>query len=68
MRTDPSDEVRREVLDMLAELPDGAGVPDLIRIARSHPDAEIRREALRLLVESSDPRAQALFDRALKER
>jgi len=61
-------DVVREALETLSELPNGAGIEPLVRIARAHEDAEIRREALKILVESDDPRARALFDRALQER
>ena len=61
-------DVVREALDTLSELPNGAGIEPLVRIARTHVDAEVRREALKILVESDDPRARALFDRALQER
>ncbi|HZL84306.1 MAG TPA: HEAT repeat domain-containing protein [Candidatus Krumholzibacteria bacterium] len=61
-------DVVREALETLSELPNGAGIEPLVKIARTHEDAEIRREALKILVESDDPRARALFDRALQER
>jgi HEAT repeat protein/beta-lactamase regulating signal transducer with metallopeptidase domain len=63
--TDRDDEARREALESLAELRDGAGVPTLVEIARSHPSREVRGEALKRLVESDDPRARAVFERAL---
>jgi HEAT repeat protein len=59
------EDARQDALEALAELPDGAGIPALIDVARSHPNQEVRREALKRLVESDDPRARAVLDRAL---
>jgi beta-lactamase regulating signal transducer with metallopeptidase domain/HEAT repeat protein len=60
-------DVVREAMETLAELADGAGVPVLVEIARTHADAEVRRQALRTLVDSDDPRARSFLDRALRE-
>ena len=65
VNTDSGEDTRDAALEGLAELSDGAGVPTLIDIARSHPSADVRREALKRLVESDDPRAKAVFARAL---
>ena len=62
---DGDEDVRRQALEGLAELSEGAGIPALIDVARSHPDKDLRAEALKHLVESDDPRARAIFDRAL---
>jgi beta-lactamase regulating signal transducer with metallopeptidase domain/HEAT repeat protein len=59
-------DVRYEALEGLVELPGGAGIPSLIEVARTSPDKGVRSEALKRLVESDDPRARAVFDRALK--
>ena len=61
-------DVAREALETLGELPDGLGIPEIIKAARSHPDPELRREALRALVDSDDPRARSFLDRAMDER
>jgi HEAT repeat protein/beta-lactamase regulating signal transducer with metallopeptidase domain len=63
--SDRDEEARREALETLSELPDGAGIPALIDLARSHPSQEMRMEALKRLVDSEDPRAKAVFARAL---
>jgi HEAT repeat protein len=65
VRADGDEDVRREALDGLAELSEGAGIPALLDVARSHPSKELRAEALKHLVESEDPRARAVFERAL---
>jgi HEAT repeat protein/beta-lactamase regulating signal transducer with metallopeptidase domain len=62
---DRDEDARREALETLSELHDGAGIPALIDIARSHPSQEMRMEALKRLVDSEDPRAKAVFERAL---
>jgi beta-lactamase regulating signal transducer with metallopeptidase domain/HEAT repeat protein len=62
---DPSSDVQEEALETLLELPDGVGIPAVIEVARSHKNPEIRREALKKLAESDDPRARAIFERAL---
>ena len=62
---DHDEGVRREALEGLAELSEGAGIPALIDVARSHPNRDVRAEALKRLVESEDPRARAVFERAL---
>jgi beta-lactamase regulating signal transducer with metallopeptidase domain/HEAT repeat protein len=58
-------DIRNEALEGLSELPGGAGIPTLIDVARTNPDKGVRSEALKRLVESDDPRARAVFDRAL---
>lgn len=63
--TDPSEDARQEALESLSELRDGAGVPALIDVARSHPRPDVRAEALKQLVESDDPRVRTMFERAL---
>jgi beta-lactamase regulating signal transducer with metallopeptidase domain/HEAT repeat protein len=63
--TDADEGARDEALETLADLPDGAGIPALIDIARSHPNQAMRLEAMKRLVESEDPRARAVFERAL---
>ena len=64
---DASSDVQEEAVEGLAELPDGAGVSALIRIAREHPNREIRKKALEALSESDDPRAKAAIDRMLEQ-
>ena len=63
--TDPSRDVQEEALESLVELPGGVGVDAVLEIARAHPNAALRRKALELLLESDDPRARAVFERAL---
>jgi HEAT repeat protein len=62
---DGDEGVRRQALEGLAELSEGAGIPALIDVARSHPNRDLRTDALKRLVESKDPRARAVFERAL---
>ncbi|MDP2480291.1 MAG: HEAT repeat domain-containing protein [Candidatus Palauibacterales bacterium] len=63
---DSSDrDVQEAAVFALSQLHDGAGVPDLIEIARTHPDPEVRRKAMFWLGQSHDPRALALFEEIL---
>ena len=64
---DTSRRVRDEAIETLADLQDGAGIPALIELARSHADEKTRRSALEALLESDHPRARAIFDRALSK-
>lgn len=65
LNEDRSTDVQHEALETLTELPGGAGIPVLIVAARGHKSREIRIEALKQLAESEDPRARAVFERAL---
>ncbi len=63
---DSSDrDIQEAAVFALSQLAEGGGVPDLIRIARTHPDPEVRRRALFWLGQSNDPRALALFEEIL---
>ncbi len=60
---DPDPEVRREALNILAQVPDHKGIPALIRIAKTHPDKAMQKQAIFWLGQSDDPRArQAILD------
>lgn len=65
LNDDRSPDVQQEALETLMELPGGAGIPTVIGAARSHKSRDIRVEALKKLAESDDPRARAVFERAL---
>ena len=56
-------EVQAEAVELLAELPRGAGIPAVIDAARDHPSREVRTEAWRRLRESDDPRARTFVRR-----
>lgn len=51
---------------VLSELPRGEGIPDLLRIGRTHKDPDVRRSALFWLGQSNDPRALDLFAELLR--
>ena len=57
---------KTQAVFVLSQLPHEEGLPDLLRIARSHPDAEVRRSALFWLSQSSDPRVLDLFEELLR--
>ena len=58
--------VRRRAVSALQSLPDGAGIPVLIQVAR-RGDPEIRKQAMSSLGSSRDPRATAFFEEILKK-
>jgi hypothetical protein len=58
-------EVKEQAVFALSQQPREAGVPALIRIARTHPEPGVRRKALFWLGQSGDPRALALFEELL---
>ena len=61
-------DVKEQAVFALSQQPRDAGVPALIRIARSHPDGGVRRKALFWLGQSGDSRALALFEEILLGR
>jgi len=58
-------DVKEQAVFALSQQPREAGVPALIRIARTHPEPAVRRKALFWLGQSGDPRALALFEELL---
>jgi HEAT repeat protein len=58
-------EVKNAAVFALSQLPHDAGVPLLIRIARTNKDPEVRKKAIFWLGQSGDPRALALFEELL---
>jgi hypothetical protein len=61
-------DVKEQAVFALSQQPRDAGVPALIRIARTHREREVRRKALFWLGQSGDPRALALFEAILLGR
>ena len=61
-------DVKESAVFALSQQPRDAGVPALIRIARTHPSTGVRKKALFWLGQSEDPRALALFEEILTER
>jgi len=58
-------DVKEQAVFALSQQPREAGVPALIRIARTHPESGVRRKALFWLGQSGDRRALALFEEIL---
>jgi len=58
-------DVKEQAVFALSQQPRDAGVPALIRIARTHPERGVRRKALFWLGQSDDPRALGLFEELL---
>jgi hypothetical protein len=61
-------EIQQQAVFALSQLRDGAGVPKLIEIARTHEDPRVRKTAMFWLGQSNDPRAIALFEEILTGR
>jgi len=62
---DMDQDVKEQAVFALSQQPREAGVPALIRIARTHPEPGVRRKALFWLGQSGDPRALSLFEEIL---
>jgi hypothetical protein len=60
------DEERAQAVFALSQLDDGAGVPGLLQVARTHRSPYLRRKAMFWLGQSGDPRALALFEELLR--
>jgi len=60
-------DVKEQAVFALSQQPRDAGVPALIRIARTHREPGVRRKALFWLGQSDDPRALAVFEELLTE-
>jgi hypothetical protein len=58
-------DVKEHAVFALSQQSHDAGVPALIRIARTHADPAVRRKAIFWLGQSGDPRALALFEELL---
>lgn len=58
---DKDTEVEKAAVVALAEMEEGAGITQLIEIAKSHPNPEIRKTAIIFLGESGDPRARQIL-------
>lgn len=56
---------RAQAVFALSQQPHGAGIDDLLRIARTHRDARVRRRAIFWLGQSGDSRALDLFQEIL---
>ncbi len=63
--SDVDREVKEQAVFALSQQPRDAGVPALIRIARTHREPAVRRKAIFWLGQSGDPRALALFEELL---
>ena len=62
---DEDREIRKQAVFALSQLDNDRGVPELIKVARTHRDPQIRKNAIFWLGQSEDPRAIALFEELL---
>ena len=60
-------EVKESAVFALSQQPSDAGIPALIRVARTHASPSVRKKALFWLGQSDDPRALALFEEILTQ-
>lgn len=63
---DDEEDVRAHAIFALSQQPHHAGIPSLIRIARTNHDPRLRSRALFWLGQSGDPRAVELFEEILR--
>jgi hypothetical protein len=61
-------EVRKQAVFALSQLRNNAGVPTMIRLARTDKDPVIRKQAIFWLGQSGDPRAIEFFEEVLTKR
>ena len=64
----PSDDedVKVHAVFVLSQLPRDQGIPELLRVARSHPSWRVRAQAMFWLGQSGDERALELFESVLR--
>jgi hypothetical protein len=67
LANDPDAAVRERAVQALLQLPNGAGIPRLIEVAKTHRDANVRKKAMFWLGQSKDPRAVDFFAQILKQ-
>ena len=64
---DPDEDVKKQAVFALSQIPNGEGVPDLIRVARENKSTAVRKQAMFWLGQSRDPRALAFFEKILTQ-
>jgi hypothetical protein len=62
---DPDSEVREMAVFSISQLPKDQGIPELIRLARTHKSRGVREKAIFWLGQSGDPRALAYIEEVL---
>jgi transposase-like protein len=62
----PDRTLRARLIQLLAERGGDPAIDKLVQIAREDTDTDLRRQAAKRLAQSGDPRAQAFFERTLK--
>jgi HEAT repeat protein len=64
---DADEDLKVHAVFVLSQLRNGAGIPNLLDVARSNPSRRVRSQALFWLGQSGDPRAIALFESVLRQ-
>jgi len=65
---DTSTDVPRRAIEGVAQLPQHAGVPTLLTLARTSANVAIRKQAVSALSRSDDPRALAYLEEVVAGR
>jgi hypothetical protein len=65
IETDPDIEVKKKAVFALTQIPNGEGVTQLIKVARTNRAPEVRKQAMFWLGQSKDARAVAFFEEVL---
>ena len=60
-------DVKKKAVFALSQIPNGEGVPELIRVARENKTPAVRKQAMFWLGQSKDPRALAFFKMLLRQ-
>lgn len=63
---DPDEDLKRQAVFVLSQLPHGEGIENLLKVARSNASHRVRSQALFWLGQSEDPRAIELFESLLR--
>ena len=60
--------MKKKVVFALSQLPNDAGVPKLMDVARNNRNQEVRKQAMFWLGQSHNPRAVQFFEEVLLKR
>lgn len=67
VRSEQDRGARSAIMESLAEIRGGQGVPLLVELARNHPNADIRSAALHELSEIGDPKVREMVAQLLRK-
>jgi HEAT repeat protein len=67
VRGDPDEDVQRQAVESISELPEGVSLPRLERIARTHPNVNVRRQAIEALGEVDPAKAAPILESLINQ-